>query len=120
LGMAGSRLCYGQGVFWEEQIGPNPTDRAKLGVSLLVERQGGPLSIVTAGANVHDTKLLEATAIVVQRPEPTDGKPQHLCLDKANPTGHKAAAAHNYIAVAASERRSWTLWHRRFIQRADG
>ncbi len=29
--------------------------------SLLVEADGGPLSIVIAGANVHDTKLLKRT-----------------------------------------------------------
>ncbi len=57
---------------------------------------------MVAGANVHDTKLLEATleAIVVERPQPTDQAPQHLCLDKGydNPTGHQAAAAHGYQA----------------------
>jgi len=56
--------------------------------------------MVIAGANVHDTKLLEATlkAIVVERPKPTKEKPQHLCLDKGydNPTGHQAAADHEY------------------------
>ncbi len=33
--------------------------------------------------NVPDFKLFEATldAIVVERPSPTDGAPQHLCLD---------------------------------------
>ncbi len=42
------------------------------------------MSIVVAGANVHDAKLLEATldAIVVERPQPTEEEPQHLCLDK--------------------------------------
>lgn len=52
--------------------------------SLLVEATGGPLSVVIAGANVPDFKLLEATldAIVVERPEPTEQAPQHLCLDK--------------------------------------
>lgn len=53
-----------------------------------------------AGANVHDTKLLEATheAIVVERPEPTEEEPQNLCLDKAydNPTGHGVVAANGY------------------------
>ena len=41
--------------------------------------------MIVAGANVHDTKLLEATleAIVVERPEPTEESPQNLCLDKA-------------------------------------
>ena len=69
-----------------DQIGPNPTDRAKPGTkrSILVDGQGGPLSIVAAGANVHDTKLLRATleAIIVERPVPTEQKPQNLCLDK--------------------------------------
>ena len=68
--------------------------------SVLVEQDGGPLAVVIAGANVHDTKLLSATldAIVVERPEPTPHTPQHLCLDKGydNPTGHKAAADHDY------------------------
>ena len=53
-----------------------------------------------AGANVHDTKLLEKTieSIVVDRPEPTEKSPQHLCLDKGydNPTGHAAAEKAKY------------------------
>jgi len=87
-----------------DKVGPNPTDRGKAGTkrSLLVEAKGGPLSMVVAGANVHDTKLLPATldAIVVERPQPTEEIPQHLCLDKGydNPTGHRAAAAHGFQA----------------------
>jgi putative transposase len=69
--------------------------------SVLVEADGGPLAIVVAGANVHDTKLLAATldAIVVARPQPTSERPQHLCLDKAydNPTGEEAVATHGYV-----------------------
>jgi putative transposase len=60
------------------------------------------LSVVVAGANVHDTRLLKATleAIVVERPQPTQERPQHLCLDKGydNPTGRQAAAEHGYVA----------------------
>lgn len=67
-----------------------------------MEAEGGPLGVVVAGANVHDTKLLEATldAIVVERPEPTEEAPQNLCLDKGydNPSGHRAAAEHRYQA----------------------
>jgi putative transposase len=67
---------------------------------LLVDAQGGPLGAIIAGANRHDTKLLRATieAIVVERPQPTPQRPQHLCLDKAydNPTGHKTVAETNY------------------------
>ena len=67
---------------------------------MIVEADGGPLGVVVAGANVHDTKLLEKTieSIVVDRPEPTAKSRQHLCLDKGydNPTGHAAAAEANY------------------------
>jgi len=69
--------------------------------SLLVEASGGPLAVVVGGANTHDTKLLAATldAVVVERPQPTEQAPQHLCLDKGydNPTGHEAAADHQYV-----------------------
>ncbi len=84
--MAGGGRGDGQGAFWGDLVGPNPTDRAKNGVkrSLLAEADGGPLSVVIAGANVPDFKLLEATldAMVVARPSPTEEAPQHLCLDK--------------------------------------
>jgi putative transposase len=86
-----------------DAIGPNPTDRAKNGTkrSLLVESGGGPLAIVVAPANVHDTKLLAATieAIVVERPRPTPEQPQHLCLDKAydNPTGNATVREQQYV-----------------------
>jgi len=100
--MASRRRGDVQGAFWGDQIGPNPTDRGKKGVkrSLLVEADGGPLAVVVAGANVHDTKLLKATleAVVVERPAPTPERPQHLCLDKAydNPTGWQATLQENY------------------------
>jgi putative transposase len=85
-----------------DQVGPHPTDRAKNGSkkSILTERNGGPLSVVVAGANVPDTKLLDQTleAIIVDRPKPTKAKPQHLCLDKAydNPTGEATVEKHKY------------------------
>ena len=67
---------------------------------MIVEADGGPLGIVLAGANVHDTKLLQQTieSIVVERPEPTPQTPQHLCLDKGydNPTGRAAATSHGH------------------------
>jgi putative transposase len=67
---------------------------------VIVEADGGPLGVVVAPANVHDCKLLEKTidAIVVERLEPTEQEPQHLCLDKGydNPTGHAAAEKANY------------------------
>lgn len=83
-------------------VGPNPTDRGKNGTkrSVIVEADGGPLGVIVAGANVHDTKLLKETieSIVVQRPAPTKKSPQHLCLDKGydNPTGHGTVQETNY------------------------
>jgi len=40
--------------------------------------------VIIAGANVRDDKLLAATldAVVLERPEPAEETPQHLCLDK--------------------------------------
>jgi putative transposase len=44
-----------------EKTGANPTDRGKTGTkrSLLVDGRGTPLAIVVAGANRHDSPLLE-------------------------------------------------------------
>jgi len=68
----------------------------------LTEANGWPLAVAIASANRHDTKVLKATleAIVVERPQPTTDRPQHLCLDKAydNPTGHTTVAAYGYVA----------------------
>ena len=100
--MAGCGLRHGQGPFRGGAVGPNPTDRGKAGSkrSVLVDGSGGPLSVVVAGANVHDTKLLALTleSIVVERPDGIDEWTQNLCLDKGydNPTGHRAVSAHGY------------------------
>lgn len=86
-----------------ELVGPNPTDRGKPGTkrSLLVEQEGGPLAVVIAGANVHDTRLLRLTleSIIVERPSPIFVA-QNLSLDKAydNPTGHLSSRAAGYRA----------------------
>ena len=68
---------------------------------------------MVAGANMHDTKLLQATidAIVVKRPRVTRASPQNLCLDLGydNPTGRSAAERNNYtmhIHRVSEERRS--------------
>lgn len=90
--------AMGKARFGGDNVGPNPTDRGQNGTkrSLIVDEEGGPLGAVIAGAKVPDTKLWEATieALVVERPEPTEEKPQNLCLDQGydNPTGHAAAA----------------------------
>src|SRR3989304_2329430 len=79
------------GCQWNQLPKENPDDSSVHGTfqrwgrtgvkrGLLVEADGGPLAAVVVGANVHDTKVLEATldAIVVKRPQPTAQKPQHL------------------------------------------
>jgi putative transposase len=40
--------------------------------------------VMIAGANLPDFKLLEATldAVVIERPQPSQSAPQHLCLNK--------------------------------------
>ena len=71
-----------------KKTGPNPTDRGKGGVkrSLLTEAHGMPIAIEIDGANRHDMKLVEQTLcqLMIERPEPTHEKPQHLCLDKSD------------------------------------
>jgi putative transposase len=69
-----------------EKAGPNPTDRGKSGVKrrVLTEGHGVPIAVEVEGANRHDMKLTRSTimGIVVDRPEPTEEKPQGMCLDK--------------------------------------
>lgn len=83
-------------------MGRNPTDRGKKGTkrSALTEGHGWPLSVAVAGANVHDTMLLQETleAVFVQPPS-LRKQPQHLCLDKGydNPTGQCAAEVYGYV-----------------------
>ena len=65
-----------------------------------MEADGGPLALAISAANVNDAQLLAITldAIVVERPQPSQEKPQHLCLDKAydNQTGQNAAIEAGY------------------------
>ena len=69
-----------------KKTGKNPTDRGKRGVkrSLLTEANGIPVSVAIDGANRHDMKLVRETLenIEVERPRPTDKKPQGMCMDK--------------------------------------
>ena len=86
LGVAGGGRRHGQGQDGGDLVGPNLTDGAKNGVkrSLLVDKDGGPLAVVIAGANVPDHKLLAATieAVGVESPETEPGDPQTLGLGK--------------------------------------
>jgi putative transposase len=70
----------------KKQTGAHPTDRGKRGVkrSVLTEGHGVPLGIVITGANRHAMKLVRQTieSLVVERPEPTERRPQGMCLNK--------------------------------------
>ncbi len=61
-------------------------DRGKRGGkrSLLTEGGGVPIGLAIDGANRPDYQLAEGTlwGIPIPRPEPTEDRPQHLCLDK--------------------------------------
>ena len=69
-----------------EDVGPNPTDRAKKGVkrSILTDAAGVPLGLAVAGANRVDFKMAHETilSVPVDRPRPTLRAPQGMCLDK--------------------------------------
>jgi putative transposase len=63
-------------------IGPNPTDRGKLGTKrhVLTDQRGIPISVVITSANTHDMKAATDTldSVIVER----SLKKENLCLDK--------------------------------------
>ena len=67
---------------------------------MLSDRRGAPLGVVLSAANRTDMKLAEATldSVVVPRPRPAPGHPQHLCRDKGfdYPETRQAAEARGY------------------------
>jgi putative transposase len=91
--------------------GPDPTNRGKLGTKrhVLSDRRGAPLGVVLSAANRTDLKLAAATldSVVVPRPAPTAGHPQHLCRDKGfdYPATDQAAQARGYRLHTARKRR---------------
>lgn len=78
-----------------KKTGRNPTDRGKQGVkrSLMTDANGLPLSLVVAGANTHDIKLVEDTLDALQTGRP--GRRLRLCLDK----GYEAEWLENRLKV---------------------
>ena len=52
---------------------------------MLTEADGGPVAVVLAPANRHDSLLLQDALeqVIVEPPNPVSGPTQHLCLDKA-------------------------------------
>ena len=91
--------------------GPDPTNRGKLGTKrhVLDDRRGAPLGLVLSAANRTAMKLADAVldSVVVPRPAPTRGHPQHLCRDKGfdYPETDQAAQARGYVVHTARRRR---------------
>jgi len=60
------------------------------------------MAVAVEGANRHDMKLVQGTLdeMIVQRPEPTADKPQHLCMDKGYdyPQVRELVEAYGYTA----------------------
>jgi putative transposase len=67
------------------------------------------LGVVLSAANRTDMKLAEAVldSVVVRRPAPTAGHPQHLCRDKGFDFAEtdQAAQARGYVVHTARKRR---------------
>ncbi len=86
---------HGQGAKRGVDTGPNPTDRAKLGVKrhVLTDGRGVPLAVLITGANVHDKWMvaLILDAVVIRAPR-GPRRPRHLCLDKGYDYQDAAAA----------------------------
>jgi transposase len=87
-----------------DKAGRSPVDRGKQGLkrSTMVEGNGVPLHLVSAGANRHDAPLLEPTLAGLTKLEPLpaevtahldaayDGKPSRAVLDRLGFTGQIA------------------------------
>jgi putative transposase len=79
--------------------------------SVLVDRDGGPLAVVIAPANVPDYQLLGQTldAIVPPRPLPAADTSQELYGDRGydHPSCDTAAAVRGYTTRIARKRGGW-------------
>ena len=77
----------------DKKTGKNPTDRGKQGVkrNLMTDANGLPLSLVVAGANSHDIRLVADTLDALQTGRP--GRRLVLCLDK----GYDAKWLRDYL-----------------------
>jgi putative transposase len=66
-------------------VGKNPTDRGKIGTkrSVLTDGGGVPIGLAVEGANRNDFKMARETitSMPIERPEPTEDRPQGMCLD---------------------------------------
>jgi len=136
VGLRFARQRHGQGAERGGDTGPNPTDRAKLGVKrhVLTDGRGVPLSVVITGANVHDkwmvAKVLDAVVLKAPR---GPRRPENLCLDKGYDYADAEAAVRSrgiiphirrrgeqaLVGCVLGRPRRWVVertnsWHNRF------
>ena len=87
LGLAGGRRGDDQGAAGGRADRPQPHRSRQKGAkrSLLCEARGVPIGLACDGVNRNDHKLLAPTlgSIPIERPAPTERRPQGLCLDAA-------------------------------------
>jgi len=87
LGLSGGRRGDDQGAAGGRADRPQPHRSRQKGAkrSLLCEARGVPIGLACDGANRNDHKLLAPTlgSIPIERPAPTERRPQGLCLDAA-------------------------------------
>ncbi len=76
---------------------------------MLSDRRGAPLGVVLSAANRTEMKLAETTldSVVVSRPWPAPGHPQHRCRDKGfdYDQTRQAAEARGYVVHTPHKRR---------------
>jgi len=86
-GLSGGRRGDDQGAAGGRADRPQPHRSRQKGAkrSLLCEARGVPIGLACDGANRNDHKLLAPTlgSIPIERPAPTERRPQGLCLDAA-------------------------------------
>ena len=101
--MAGGRRSHGQGTFWGDLIGPNPTGpwQGWYQAQSPCGWRGRPLEHCGCGSKRARCQAVGGdpwTPLWSNDHSPTEEEPQHLCLDKGydNPSGRGAAAGHGY------------------------
>ena len=90
-----ARQRLGEGAKRGDLTGPNPTDRAKIGVKrhILTDGRGVPIAALISGANKPDASMISDVldAVVIRGPR-GPRRPQNLCLDKGYDYPHVAPA----------------------------
>src|SRR5450830_1453190 len=102
LGLAGGRRGDDQGSAGGRADRPQPHRSRQKGAkrSLLCEARGLPIGLACDGANRNDHELLAPTlgSIPIERPAPTERRPQRLCLDRGYDSSpmRELAVLHGY------------------------